>query len=458
MKKVLMPIYSSWTLRNMVRLGVVDSLVKQGADVIITVPTPMLDAIKKEYSKKHVTVVGVNIMNTYNSRLLWLRYFSSVAPDFVYPEINNVTFKIKQDKYKLRKPWTFRLGCVLKWILKIPGMFSLIKAIDWTFFTKKDVIAIVDEHKPDILFSPSILSIDEFYFVEYCQKKKIPVVSMVMSWDNMTSKGRMPYIPEKLIVWNNTMAEEVRDVHNYPISKTAITGAPQFDFYLNPVMPRKEFFAKYGLDAKKRLVCFCAGLKSFDTSDGDDIDIIVKAMQDGRIPEDVQLIVRTHPNMTNFSSWKKFENSPRVALMKPGEYNEQSASLTGGFDATLDDMKLMAALMKYSDVFVNVHSTTSLDASIFDKPVVNIKFDGYEQNVPYADSQKSFFDMEYYKHLLTENAIWVTESPEELVESIVTYLKNPKLHAEGRKKLVAKMCYKLDGKSTQRIAKAVLSV
>ncbi len=456
--KVLMPIYSSWTLRNMVRLGVVDSLVKQGADVIVTVPMPMLDAIKKEYEKKHVKVVGVNILNTFNSRLLWLRYFSSVAPDFVYPEINNVTFKIKQDKYKLRKPWTFRLGCVLKVMLKIPGMFSLIKAIDWTFFTKKDVTAIVDEYHPDILFSPSILSIDEFYFVEYCQKKAIPIVSMVMSWDNMTSKGRMPYSPDKLIVWNDTMAKELLDVHHYPLSRTIITGAPQFDFYLNPVMPRKEFFSKYGLDSKKRLVCFCAGLKSFDTSDGDDIDIIVKAMQDGRIPDDVQLIVRTHPNMTNFSSWKKFENAPRVALMKPGEYNEQSASLTGGFDATLDDMKLMAALMKYSDVFVNVHSTTSLDASIFDKPVVNIKFDGYEQNVPYADSQKSFFDMEYYKHLLTENAIWVTESPEELVESIVTYLKNPKLHAEGRKKLVAKMCYKLDGKSTDRIAKAVLSV
>jgi len=441
----------------MVRLGVVDSLVKQGAEVVVTVPMPMLETIKKEYEKKHVKVVGVNIMNTYNSRLLWLRYFSSVAPDFVYPEINNVTFKIKQDKYKLRKPWTFRLGCVLKWILKIPGMFSFIKAIDWGLFTKKDVISIVEQEKPDILFSPSILSIDEFYFVEYCQKKKIPVVSMVMSWDNMTSKGRMPYIPEKLIVWNETMAKEVKDVHKYPMEKTAITGAPQFDFYLNPVMPKKEFFKKYELDPKKRLICFCAGLNSFETSDGDDIDIIIKAMQDGRIPGDVQLIVRSHPNMTNFSSWEKFAGNSRVVLMKPGKYDKKSSALTGGFNATLDDMKLMAALMKYSDVFVNVHSTTSLDASIFDKPVVNIKFDGYRENVPYADSQKSFFDMEYYKHLLTEDAIWVTRNPEELVKSISTYLKNPKLHAEGRKKLVKKMCYKLDGKSTERIAKAILS-
>ena len=44
----------------------------------------------------------------------------------------------------------------------------------------------------------------------------IPVVSLVHSWDNLTSKGLLSAIPDRLLVWNEVMASEAEAFHGIP--------------------------------------------------------------------------------------------------------------------------------------------------------------------------------------------------------------------------------------------------
>ena len=51
----------------------------------------------------------------------------------------------------------------------------------------------------------------------------------------------------------------------------------------------------------------------------------------------------------------------------------------------------------------------------------------------------------------------LAQSPDNLIACVKEYLKNPSIDCEGRKKAVLQQLWKLDGKSSERIANFILS-
>ena len=56
---------------------------------------------------------------------------------------------------------------------------------------------------------------------------------------------------------------------------------------------------------------------------------------------------------------------------------------------------------------------------------------------------------------MDENATVLAFNPEQLKKSINDYLSNPEKQRKERKNLIDKLCYKVDGKSSQRIFTAI---
>ena len=52
-----------------------------------------------------------------------------------------------------------------------------------------------------------------------------------MSWDNPTTKGPFPLQPDKVIVWNDIMRQEILDYQKIDPRKVIPAGVPQFDLY-----------------------------------------------------------------------------------------------------------------------------------------------------------------------------------------------------------------------------------
>ena len=86
----------------------------------------------------------------------------------------------------------------------------------------------------------------------------IPTVFAVASWDHLSSKGLIFDVAERLIVWNETQAEEAVALHDVPRERVVVTGAQVFDawFARGPARDRATFCARVGLDPARPYVLY----------------------------------------------------------------------------------------------------------------------------------------------------------------------------------------------------------
>ena len=101
-------------------------------------------------------------------------------------------------------------------------------------------------------------------------------------------------------------------------------------------------------------------------------------------------------------------------------------------------------------------SSLAIDAVVFDKPVVFIGFDGTPGR-PYWQSLCRFYDYDQQRSILSTGGIKLAKNMEELVRYVRDYLANPALDREGRKKIIEERCWKLDGRSSERLANVILN-
>src|SRR5262249_25430032 len=62
----------------------------------------------------------------------------------------------------------------------------------------------------------------------------IPSLCVVLSWDNLTSKGYMAARPDRLVVWNERMRGEAIELHDYASEDVEVAGVAHFDIYQRP--------------------------------------------------------------------------------------------------------------------------------------------------------------------------------------------------------------------------------
>ncbi len=306
-------------------------------------------------------------------------------------------------------------------------------------------------------YSPSLIFYTNLYASNPCielaaQKALIRTVCLIHSWDNPTTKGPFPVTPDKLIVWNRILRDEVVSFHHYPAENIFLSGIPQFDLYLDTAnfLPKEEFFRKLGLSPDKKLLTYTTGSTIMFPFEDEIVEILVKAVQERAFREPVQLLIRPHPK-DSLELYSRFEDVPGVVIQRPGRPSQAADK----WNPTNEDMYALAELMKYSDVVINIASTITLDAAAFDTPVVNVSFDGY-QRLPFWKSSRRIYTYEHYRNIVKTGGVRIAETREELVEHINSYLANPALDAAGREKIREEQFWKFDGQSGRRIAEYVL--
>jgi hypothetical protein len=68
----------------------------------------------------------------------------------------------------------------------------------------------------------------------------IPAAAMVLSWDNLTSKGTFHVLPDRLILWNEAQGREAVEWHGFPSDRIVALGAPVFDYLFEDERPSIE--------------------------------------------------------------------------------------------------------------------------------------------------------------------------------------------------------------------------
>lgn len=309
------------------------------------------------------------------------------------------------------------------------------------------------KYKPDLVFYTTIYSKD--LCVEIAAKQHhVKSCAFILSWDNPTTKGPVPVRPDRAIIWNNIMREELLRYHDFLPENLFVSGPPQFDIYTDPApyASREEFFRKWGLDPNKKLITYTTGTPGMLPFEHETVELLYGKLKNGAFRQPAQLMVRLHPKDV-YDVYKRFEKLPDLVLQTAGRRGKTNDS----WNPTQEDMYGLAETMTHSDVVVNIASTITIDAACFDTPVVNVAWDGFS-TVPYEKSCKRYYNFNHYKKIVETGGVTIAQNLEETVQQIQRYLDDPTLEAAGRARIRDEQCYKLDGRSGERIGNYLIEL
>ena len=123
-------------------------------------------------------------------------------------------------------------------------------------------------------------------------------------------------------------------------------------------------------------------------------------------------------------------------------------------------MYKLTAIFQNSAMLINMFSTLNLEASIFDCPIINVCYNGYQVGKPVDIRQDIAIDeiQVHNQRLLRYGALSLAYNEDELHQAINQYLEHPKLHKAQRKHLCENECGPNPGKAGGEIAEQIHSI
>lgn len=313
------------------------------------------------------------------------------------------------------------------------------------------------ELRPSVVFSPAPLMPEEWLPIQVARRAGIKTALAVLSWDNLSSKARMPLPCSSVLVWSEEMAREV--LNFYPSirpEQVHITGAPQFDFHLREELydSREDFLRGLGGDPNRPLVVYAGVTLSLMPNEPKVVEDLAAAIRMGAVRRNPQLLVRLHPKDDGRRYGEFRTRYPEVLFTTPGE---RSGGDLRRWKPELEDVRLLVNTVRHGDVHVNVASTMTIDAAVLDRPVVNIAYDlrGPGERPAWGING---YDFTHYAPIMKTGGVRLARSPAELTAHLNDYLEEPCLDRDGRRRVVGLVCGKVDGRAGERVAEKLLDL
>jgi|GEM_PF-707802 len=326
--------------------------------------------------------------------------------------------------------------------------------IDLSFGKKEIYKSIFSTYKPELIFSTDIFEQMGAQLLREAKDQNIKTIGMVRSWDNCLSKGLLRIKPETFIVNNEVIKDELITIHGVSESSINVVGLPQFDRFIseNP-QDKKTFFEKNNLDPEKKLIMFAPGGNVLSDTDPDICNILITAMKDGLLPNDVQIFVRNHPHHP--ADLDYFKNRDDIIVQSPGSILDSSTHKET--ELTPVDQDFLRNILAYTDVLIWVATSLCLDALVYDVPQVVVNFDGF-QTKNYYHSVKRYHDEDHMKKMFALKPFRIANNSEQLISNIDMYLKDNTIDSRERELVKKQQFYKVDGHAGERIAQIINTV
>jgi CDP-glycerol glycerophosphotransferase (TagB/SpsB family) len=164
-----------------------------------------------------------------------------------------------------------------------------------------------------------------------------------------------------------------------------------------------------------------------------------------------QLLIRLHPQ-ANPDHYKHLIEKENVVVHVPGQKSEFQDRLF-----SLEDDLDFASTMFHADVMINMASTVTIDAAVFDTPIICECIDLFGKR-DIKNSIYRFYAFDHFSKLSENNGFELVRTLESLDDQIKFCLDNPLHKKEGRSRIVDQQCVYRDGKSGYRTASYILEV
>lgn len=420
--------------------------------IILLVSDYKKDFFCQHYQRDNVLIVGVDEAALRAQGLGFFKWLTfRLIP--VYTTKLRCWEILHQSRHRLKDYLEYGLSRFISLVFsRLKPIRFVVRKLDLFFSAHYLFHSYFDDYRPDCLFATDVFSFFDTAFLQAAKTKGVFALGMVRSWDNTTTKGLLRFIPDKLIVNNEIIAEEAVQYHDIKAEDIFVGGIPQYDLsFRSDHALRKDFFEKIDVDPQKRLILFAPAGSILSDTDWQLCEILKRAFSEKKLPDDLHFLVRNHPGC--LPKLEKFEADSHFTIEWPGtgfkDINYKYRELSP------DDARHLIDSLYHSQLVISVNSTITIDALPFDKPQIIIEFDGWETK-PYIESVRRYHDEDHMRKYLNTGAAKVVLRAQELYDAINQYLENPALDREQRKLAMGQQLYYLDGDSGKRIAEFII--
>lgn len=458
-KTIFIVITRSFITRNILRSGTLERLKKAGHRIVVFFDTHEIpEYTRKEFEDAQVKLAPLHVSVGRMQKLLTKlgRYLlcSKSTKVIIYHGINSKERRKYRDGFQPERSrvtsWLrYTIARVLSSIMPIKKLYRFLEN---TLFPEKNprIRHYFNIYKPDLVFATSVVSSLDIAIMKEARRRNIPTAAIPKTWDNVTNLYYR-FVPDYFIVYSQILLDETVRYQDIPKEKIQITGMPQFDWYKRPeiIKSRAEHLRDKGLDPDLPLLFFgSSGIWS--GNDNQIASTIYRWVKNNELAKPCQLLVRPHFSNCTDDVFEQLRGKERVVV----DTYRITNFLIDSWDPSVKETIDFTNSVRHCDIMINLASSLALDAACADRPVINIGFGCAFQGGKDITSV-GHYGTDHYGWVLDTKATLVANSTEELKDCINAYLLHPELKSKEREALREKLCYGVDGKSSERLAVAI---
>ena len=293
----------------------------------------------------------------------------------------------------------------------------------------------VGEQHPDVVLASPVIEFASAQ-VEYLKGARslgIRTGICVASWDNLSGKGLLRFVPDRVFVWNDIQRTELEKMHGIPGDRVVLTGAQRFDawFDRSPSTAPAEFARKVGLIPEAPYILYLCSSPFIAPDEVGFVRRWAAAVRSSTVPSvrEVGLLVRPHPQ--NGGQWRGVDLS---AFGNATIWPPEGAQPDGG-DARADYFDSLA----HSAGIVGINTSGLLEAGIAGKSVLTVL------DADFAGTQAGTL---HFQYLRWENGglLRVARDLDEHIEHLEQVLEGRAGDSDQVRRFVTRFCrpYGLD--------------
>jgi hypothetical protein len=309
------------------------------------------------------------------------------------------------------------------------------------------------ELNPSVIVVTGAFQFEQPAIFAAAKKLGIPTLAYIPSWDNITTKNRMVFKYDGYIVWSEKIKEELHEVYPYTQNQPVyVVGAPQYDIFFQErfYQSREDFCQQQNLQPDLPIIVYAIGSPNFLKEHHGAIEL-AKRIKRGELGR-VQMLVRPHPIHDNAELRDVFDKfAPQVRLQQTPNAGKTLV------ERSQDEQQIVEWVntFRHADTVVNLSSTVTIDAAIFDKPIVNLDFDPQPGHADQDLIKDINHCWNHFQPVAESGGVWLVNDFNEMSNAVGNYLRNPALHHANRKWIVQYVCEFTDGKCGTRMSYAI---
>lgn len=270
------------------------------------------------------------------------------------------------------------------------NLASMLALMEATIPSDRTIDTFLQDERPDVVLVTPLVNFGSYQadYVKSARALGIPVGFPVFSWDNLSNKGLIHVVPDRVFVWNNRQRIEAVKMHGVPAGQVVVTGAPRFDdfFAMRPQQSREDLCAALGLNPQQPLIAYLCSSEFVSNREVEFVTRWIEELRTDRTLRECGILIRPHPREQK--PWRTLTPPPGVAVAFPKALNA---------DQTLFDTVFHSAAV------VGLNTSAELEAGIVGRPVFTVLAGDH------AEGQQGTI---HFQYLLKEHGGFVDVAPD----------------------------------------------